>query len=256
MPIRNDSLPGFCSSLTPNGVTCKAGLELDFQQCGFEIKEDAKFFCSINSSGQEQPCCIAKAKLELPKLDPPEYTSVIVTAVLCGGFLAIILGYCVFLGCSDWKKKSKPVVKSISREEAKLSVIGIVETEPSNSIPGNISIDGDRMIELPSSPFSVEDFLPSNPYSAPAKPASLATNSNHERIHEVIPNELPKRKESVVKNRWKVTESYVPERNDELELHSGQVVIVQESYSDGWAEGELQGIGDKGVFPLGFVEKI
>ncbi|KAJ3258309.1 hypothetical protein HDU77_002371 [Chytriomyces hyalinus] len=48
---------------------------------------------------------------------------------------------------------------------------------------------------------------------------------------------------------YKVTEPWIPQRFDELELHVGEIVVVYQSYKDGWCEGCVEGSEEEGVFP-------
>ncbi|KAJ3235727.1 hypothetical protein HDU81_000208 [Chytriomyces hyalinus] len=49
---------------------------------------------------------------------------------------------------------------------------------------------------------------------------------------------------------YKVTEPWIPQRFDELELHVGEIVVVYQSYKDGWCEGCVEGSEEEeGMFP-------
>ncbi|KAJ3385567.1 hypothetical protein HDU84_002163, partial [Entophlyctis sp. JEL0112] len=49
--------------------------------------------------------------------------------------------------------------------------------------------------------------------------------------------------------RYRVVESWTPQRFDELSLHVGDIANVYQFFEDGWCEGFIDGCEEDGMFP-------
>ncbi|KAJ3214486.1 E3 ubiquitin-protein ligase sh3rf1 [Dinochytrium kinnereticum] len=68
----------------------------------------------------------------------------------------------------------------------------------------------------------------------------------------------PQQRRNMMKEpkRYRVVAEYTPQMDDELELFSGQVLIIRKIYGDGWASGLNLSTGREGTFPLQNIEGV
>jgi hypothetical protein len=55
---------------------------------------------------------------------------------------------------------------------------------------------------------------------------------------------------------YKVAHKYEPQKADEMRLHVGDIVTVDQSWDDGWAYGKNLSSKDQGIFPLDYLIKL
>ncbi|KAJ3071988.1 hypothetical protein HDU98_004476 [Podochytrium sp. JEL0797] len=58
-----------------------------------------------------------------------------------------------------------------------------------------------------------------------------------------------------LEQKYEVTDPWVPQRFDELELIPGDTVIVYEIFGDGWCDGRVEGQEETGAFPMACLKK-
>jgi hypothetical protein len=223
--LTSNNLNTFCVSLKANlksldNTSCFKGATSDFAQCGFLNKAEKDAYCAVNAA---DICCASPKDPGLEVLAPANDMFVIF-GIIGASVAGLAILFCVFQKFTF--TKMRPTSAYQPKKESKVA---------------------SKFFSIFNGNKDVPDIYTN----------SIIGNKKEEFMEEDAYIQMPEESFSETgEYKVQVIEDYDAAMEDEMTLTVGDIILVNESFDDGWAEGENATTGDTGIFPMAVCEDI